>query len=558
MTLGALTKQKNFYLAFFCLIILWFFNIGHLPLLEPDEGRYSEISREMNATGDYITPRLNGLKYFEKPPLQMWMTSLFYKVFGDSEWTSRLWPALTSALTIIAVFWFSLTTAGLDRALLSGGLLMSAPFFIILGHLNILDMSLTFFLTLALLSLLKLICKDLSRKERFWGNFVLWTSLALGILTKGPVAIVLPGAVGVSYLLWQRELTLLKNIRWLWGLAWFFILLLPWFTLVTIHNSDFFHFFFIHEHIERFLTKTHRREGPIWYFVPIFFVGLMPWFFWYFNPKNIKEIYLLPTSPSRRFLFLWCLVIFGFFSVSSSKLPPYILPIWPALALLSAEFIEPKKEKNIIFIIVSYAIMILGLIIGSYFLAQYETKVISQAQYLELAKAFAFSSVLMLAVFLILFIKRKIWPWRRLIFLTFISALFLFQLLAWDYKKISSARSGKPLAKALQPYNDDKTPLYFVGDYVQSVPFYLKRKVTLVNYIGEFKFGLNAEKVSWHPNYDTFLPEWATQEKAIAIMPEYIYLKFKELQTSTEIVFRDSRRLAVVKGFHMQNTKTKK
>ncbi|MBK6598399.1 MAG: glycosyltransferase family 39 protein [Proteobacteria bacterium] len=257
--------------------VLWLATLPVRPLFDPDEGRYGEIPREMWVSGDWVTPRLNGVKYFEKPPLQYWATASIYSVFGKSEWTSRLWSAALGFLCIPLVYGFA-RRIGQSRHVATIGAMTLAisPLYVIVSHLNLLDQAFTFFITATVFAFLLAQRVDANaRQQRGW-MLVAWTGLALAVLSKGIVALVLTAATLTVYMVISRSIAPLKRMRFLPGLALFAAIMVPWFWLVQARNPEFAAFFFVHEHFARFLTTVHKRAAPWWFFLPILFFALSP------------------------------------------------------------------------------------------------------------------------------------------------------------------------------------------------------------------------------------------------------------------------------------------
>lgn len=294
------------------------------PLYKADESRYAEIPREMVAAGDWITPRLNGFKYFEKPPLQYWATAAFFSVFGEKDWVARLWTALTGLGGIALVFLSGKRLFGPQAGTLGALVLAGCPLYVLLMQINTLDMALTFFLSAAVFAF------ALGR------YYVFWAACALAVLSKGLIGIVLPGGAVGLYILLTGQWSLLGRMRIFSGGLLFLALAAPWFVAVSAANPEFAHFFFIQEHFQRFTTKMHGRYQPVWYFVPILAFGISPWLLPFV--VSLKD-YFGRNSQGKSldpalFLALWIGVVFVFFSISDSKLPSYVLPVFPALALL--------------------------------------------------------------------------------------------------------------------------------------------------------------------------------------------------------------------------------
>ncbi len=257
--------------------LAWFSTLDYRKLIKPDEGRYAEIAREMAHSGDWVTPRLNGIKYFEKPPLQYWATAVAFRLFGENEWSARLWSGATGFAGVLLAAWAGTRLFGRSAGILSGVMLGSSLWWVLMGHLNTLDMGFAFFLQLALSGFL--LAQTAPRASSMQRNAMLvaWGAAALAVLSKGLAGLVLPGLVLVAYCLVQRDWSSLKRLHPAGGIALFALIAAPWFIAMQRANPEFARFFFIHEHFERFLTKAHGRYQPIWYFIPILLIGMLPW-----------------------------------------------------------------------------------------------------------------------------------------------------------------------------------------------------------------------------------------------------------------------------------------
>ncbi len=314
---------------------LWFGVIEQRRLINPDEGRYAEIPREMAASGDWITPRLNGLKYFEKPPLQYWITAAAYTVFGEHHWTARLWPALTGFLGILFTGFATARVFNPQSGWMAGAVLASSALWNVISHANTLDTGVSFFLSSAVFALCLAQKEGQPPREAFRWHVVAWVLLALAVLSKGLIGLILPAASVFVYVVWQRDWGFIRRIQLLRGLIILLVITAPWFIAVSVANPEFAHFFFIHEHFERFLTKTHGRYQPFWYFLPVLVIGMTPWLISLFTATKaaVHQDQSCRFQPAR-FLLVWMIVVLVFFSASGSKLASYILPLFPTLAAL--------------------------------------------------------------------------------------------------------------------------------------------------------------------------------------------------------------------------------
>lgn len=353
----------------YTLLALWFF-LGLLPLLvrplwEPDEGRYAEIPREMLASGDWLTPRLNGVLYFEKPPLQYWLSAASMKVFGVNAAAARLPLALASGLMLWAA-WRLARRLGAREPLWAPFMAVTSLLAFLVGQLLTLDALFSAFLVAALAGFAEAVARP-----REGGEALRWTLLTFGfmagaMLTKGLAAVILLGGVLVFSLplAWKHRplrATVLRTAFHPLGWAFFLALVAPWFWLVNRANPGHAAFFFIHEHFTRFLTHAHARQGSdIWlldklYFLGILAVGLLPWLSLTLRGAWRALAFLRGRGPqASEGLGRWTvgLVVLGvlwplaFFSLSGSKLPPYILPVLVPLAALACTY-ERSGEAGV-------------------------------------------------------------------------------------------------------------------------------------------------------------------------------------------------------------------
>lgn len=531
------------------LAAVWFSNLDYRKLIRPDEGRYAEIAREMAVTGDWITPRLDGIKYFEKPPLQYWATATAFRVFGLHEWTARLWPALTGFLGILLIGFTGSRLYGATAGFFAALVAASSAGYIVMGHLNTLDMGLTFFMTGTLSGLLLAHRPGASgTEERRW-MMVAWGSAALAVLSKGLIGIVLPAGVAAVYMLIERDFRLLRRGHWTAGSLLFLALSAPWFILVQLANPEFARFFFVHEHFQRFLTTVHHRVEPWWYFVPIFVVLVTPWLL--LLPRALAEAWRKQGSAGSfqpdRFLLIWAVFIFVFFSASHSKLASYILPILPALALLTGAQLarmEPRHFRR-------HALAVLALGAGIVAVSPVITRFAKPTTPAALLEGYvpwiaAGGGALLIGAALAVR-----WCRRDTLFpaLTAVSlgSLVGILLIGTGHNALSTSYSGYYLANAIKPYLDPAVPFYSVRTYDQTLPFYIGRTLTLVAHDGELNFGLEHEPRLGIPTIAKFESVWRREPRALAIMEPATYKLLKQSGLPMRIIARDLRRIVVAK-----------
>ncbi|MGE5247916.1 MAG: phospholipid carrier-dependent glycosyltransferase, partial [Verrucomicrobiota bacterium] len=337
-------NRRTVALFFLAVGILYYSALGTMPLLEPDEGRYAEIPREMIASGDFVTPHLNGVVYLEKPPLFYWGNALSLSVFGDTEFGARFFTATVSVAGILLTYWMGSVLAGPRTGLYAAIVLSTSLYYYVVGRLNTLDMTLAVALNLAIFpAWLHLSGR---RGKRFL--YVGYAGAALAFLTKGLVGGVLPAGILILWMLVTGRAKQIGKAFSAWGFALFFALTLPWVVLVQRANPDFLWFFFVHEQFLRYTTKIHHHYEPFWFFLPILAVGMLPWLA--FGRRAAMAVRGRTEEwfarDDRRFLYCWAGFILLFFSFSQSKLVTYAAPIFPPLALLFGRALEMWADRE--------------------------------------------------------------------------------------------------------------------------------------------------------------------------------------------------------------------
>src|ERR1700678_3338252 len=497
--------------------VLWFALLAGRPLFDPDEGGYAEIPREMLSGGDWVIPHLNGLAYLEKPPLQYWITALSFRCLGQSEGTARLWPGLAGYLSLAIVFTLGRRLWGFDAGMKALLLTSASTLFVLMGHQLTLDMGLSFCLFAGLACFLTAqLHRGDRRRCRAW-MLGCWTAMAFAVLTKGLIGVLIPGATLILYALWQRDTEVMRRLNIRWGLPLFAAIAAPWFVLAARANSEFLDFFFVREHFLRFLTPIEERTEPWWYFIAVLFVGILPWF-----PEALRSLAvpLRGGAPRgqfdpRRVLWVWCAFVMVFFSLSHSKLIPYILPLVPALALLCA---SPKTGEGRGSLLAG-AMLTLGAGIG---ILAYASALWSSAQGRNLAlqlrpDLIGTCIVLAIAAAACCALLRRRRTVAALVGLCvgWFAATVTILIAAYSAQQYFSA---KDLASALRARAPDSAPVYSVQSYEQTLPFYLRRTVVLADYQDEFSLGLSQNPTAGIPTLQEFSRRWRSLEQGFAVM----------------------------------------
>ncbi|MFN0054295.1 MAG: glycosyltransferase [Planctomycetales bacterium] len=313
------------------------------PLLDPDETRYAEIAREMLTSGDWLIPTRQGKPYLDKPPLLYWSTAASFALFGTHEYSARLVASLAAIGTVLCTFWIGRGLVGLRAAWLGGLLQLACIGFVLCGRFLFMDSLLTLFTTISVLAGYAA-TRGAALHPGWWSLAAV--ACGLGTLTKGPIAPVLclPPLIAALWLTSPGGRPRLRH--WAAYTALSLGVAVPWFVILALREPQQFVDFFWTHHVERFVSGLSHDE-PFWFYLPVLAVAMLPTSI--LLPAGIVS--LTRGAPERRtwdmgYLLLFALWTFGLFSVSSCKLPPYILPAIPALCLMMGAALEPVLAKR--------------------------------------------------------------------------------------------------------------------------------------------------------------------------------------------------------------------
>ena len=581
--LSAFYTRRFLWVLAILFTLAWFGVLDYRHLVASDEGRYGEIAREMYATGDWVTPRYNGYKYFEKPPLQAWMTAIAYSLFGVGEWQSRLWTGITGYFAILATGFTAWKLIGGERGVLAGWvsaiLLASSPMWNVGGHFNTLDMGLSSILSCALFSLLLAQRAGLTTTARRNWMWLCWAFMALAVLSKGLIGIVIPGMVLVVYTFSTWDWGLWKRLHLFSGLVVFFLIATPWFVLVSLKNPEFPHFFFIHEHWDRFTKDGHNRKGHPLYFIPLILVGFIPWLAQvgqglvraWFDRRGDTRYGVVSASNGFRPLWLcavWAVMIFLFFSKSQSKLPGYIMPIFPALALLAGLALTTAIERMSVNddlrswkrqMIYLTALLLIGFI-GVPYTYQLGNAPYERLEYQEYAVWIAIGLILALIILASSWAALRGFDHQdaahRLRKLTdsFLRAAIAFfvliQVVGLGHDTHGRSISGADLAVVVRPYISEATPVYSIRMLDHTFPFYIQHPTIMVDMQDELEFGINQEPDTWAPKVSDFAVRWQNDTAPVVVVPLQYLNEIAALNLPMAEVGRDTRRAVFVKPTH--------
>jgi 4-amino-4-deoxy-L-arabinose transferase-like glycosyltransferase len=344
------TLAKRVYILLFIIVIAFYlYGLGQLTLLGPDEPRYAQVAREMFLNRDLITPTLGGHTWFEKPALLYWLIAASFKVFGVSEWSARLGPAICGVLTILALWCVG---REVDRSLGFWSLVVTASCLglIVFSRAASFDVVVTMTTTWSLAFFLLNELPMTKRKRLLLVGF--YSFVGLSLLAKGLVGIVIPfGVVAFYYLLrrqWPQTSVLISLI---WGIPLALAVAALWYgPVIARHGWGFIDEFFVQHHFARYVSNKYHHPQPIWFYPLIILMLALPW--------TIHLIAALAKVRSwnwrgddslsvlRVFSLAWLLFPIVFFSFSGSKLPGYILPAVPAAALLVSDRLTAVRNSK--------------------------------------------------------------------------------------------------------------------------------------------------------------------------------------------------------------------
>jgi len=338
-------------LAAVCLAV-FFFVLGYPALFDIDEGMHAAMAKTMVVSGDWVTPVFNGEPFFDKPALYNWLVAASFVVFGFTDFAARFPSALLGTGCVFLTFAIGRRFLGNKAGFFAAIVLATSLLFILLSRMVLYDIPFTFFTTLSLYFL----CDALFGRQRKSAFLAFYVAMGLAVLTKGLLGLAIPGLAIAAFLLWTRDFARIRDFRLVSGALIIAAIVVPWYALMELANPGYIEYFVVNQHLAYLLgnagDSAGRHPQPVYYHVVGLLLGLFPWSF--LLPGAVYEAWLLRKQKAQAptvFLLFWMVCTFVMFSSASSKLITYILPLYPAAALLLGKFFAdmvdaPQKKRG--------------------------------------------------------------------------------------------------------------------------------------------------------------------------------------------------------------------
>ena len=500
--------SKKLYLTIFLVSFLgyMFFNQA-IPVTDPVESNYALTAKEMVLSADWVSPRIYGNVWFDKPVFFYWLTAIAFQFFGFSEWAARLVPAFFAAVGLVMLYWFTMKTTKPAAALLAAVIMGTSFEYIILAKLIITDM-VFFVFNCAALVFFYLGYVHRAQARRWY--LAVYAAVALAVLTKGPIGALLPGLVMLLFIGVQRDWAQVKALLAPSGIFLFAALTLPWYgAMYALHGTEFIDTFFgVHNYL-RATVSEHPKDNVSYYYLGVFVLSMLPW-----SALTIKALLQgwkdrrSRLSPLTVFLFLWIAAYFGFYSLMATKYLTYTFPILFPLAILTAVQLERMLAHNEAAGILRWVGIPLALLLLVYMFAAY--------RYL------AGWELGLTVVSLLLLLLFSAWTAKdgaatrvfKLLCLCQLGAYIMLSL--FIFPAIATTRSGKDMAESMNGFGGEKIGMYQF--YSTSAVFYSDHTAVKLTPAAAWP-SRQPEALDWSSKYtmpSQGLPEFLRQSQPVA------------------------------------------
>jgi 4-amino-4-deoxy-L-arabinose transferase-like glycosyltransferase len=459
-------------------LTLFFFRLGSRPLWDIDEGMHAVTSKEMILSGDWITPSFNGEPFYDKPVFHNWLVALAFLVLGFTEFAARLPAAVLGSGCVMVTYLLGKKMYHAGVGFLAAVILATSVEFIILSRTVVHDISLVFFVTLALTLFYMGYKEDRHRRRNL---LLFYGALGFAVLSKGPVGLALPAMIIGLYLIVEKNLKFIMKMHIGWGILIFLAVASPWYVSISLKNSDYAGYFLIEQNLGSFLSSDPRHPNPFYYYIPVLFGGFFPWSC--FLPlalifafrKKFKSIH-----ESTAFLVSWFGIVFVFFSIATSKLGTYILPLFPAASLLVAICWQELLNSTTVKIRMGFLFSFLPVVL--IFLAAIIYLWLHPLVEMEYEAGITMGQIYFLAVWLVscivlaflLLLRKKNHAFFTSIVGITVSAILLFLLMI--VPSVNPYRSTKQLSKKYDQLVPANEKLVFYRGIRESALFYTNRR----------------------------------------------------------------------------------
>ena len=462
---------------------LFFFRLESRPLWDIDEATHAVVSKEMILSGDWITPTFNGEPFYDKPVFHSWLVALCFLLFGFSEFAARLPSAVLATGCVMVTYLLGRRLFSATVGFLSGIILATAIEFIVIARSVVQDISLLFFITFALYFFY---AGYANRRHRTLSLLIFYAALGFAVLSKGPVGLAVPAVTIGLYLIFLKDFGFIKQMKMGWGTLVFLTVAAPWYILISIKNPGYATYFFIERNIGSFLSATKRHPEPFYYYIPVFFGGFFPWSC-FLPPAIFYAFRRRREADGQKVLYpaIWFTVVFVFFSSAGSKLATYILPLFPAAALLVAKLwheLMSSSQSNIrkVFIITFLPVGVVFLAAAAYLWVNPPAALESESglnpNYLKHCAVWLAGCAVLALVFLL---KKKENACFTAIAAMIVATLLIFLLVFAP--AINPYRSTKELAGQYDLLAHKDEPFVFYGRILESALFYFSRKAVVLD-----------------------------------------------------------------------------
>jgi 4-amino-4-deoxy-L-arabinose transferase-like glycosyltransferase len=499
---------------------LFLAGLGRLGLNDPDEGRNAEVAREMLTTGDLITPRINGAVYLDKPPVFFWLAAATMAIAGQGEIGARLPSALAAIGVIGLTVWFGRRRFGDRAAILAGVVLALSPLFVVFGRLVIFDMLLLLFTTVSTMAAFE--AMEAERPCRV-AAILFFVAAALGTMTKGPVALVVPLLVAVTWAFVSGRPALLGRLRWGTGLPIYLALIAPWPLLIEARHPGYLRYAVLGENLARMTANPYETARPFHFYAKVIVPGLFPWLLLPATQavaaiaRRLGRAPAQPPAPdarAARFVITWLAVLIVFFSVITSKRPSYILPCAVPVALLAARLVVRALDSERARAILASALVATGvasvaLAAGAWIAGAVLTSTAvtddRHAPLLEQTGLFRLTAVALLAAAVILFLVRRSPRPAVVIAAAVLPLVCLLPVARAASRQVESARSSRDVSRYLAGRLGPADKVVCYEEFKPGLLFYLRRPIDQVtragriftsNYIAAHADALRADPAS--------------------------------------------------------------